>query len=54
MAIVLTGTRSLSELLSALLDRIMIPLAVIVGLSGGAMIGSELVKLQTPQGTVIH
>ncbi|MFN0116013.1 MAG: hypothetical protein ACKVPY_15185 [Paracoccaceae bacterium] len=29
-------------------DRVMIPLAVVVGLAGGAMIGAELARLQTP------
>jgi hypothetical protein len=35
-------------------DRLLIPLAVVVGLAGGAMIGAELAQLQAPAADVIH
>ncbi|SPH17977.1 hypothetical protein DEA8626_01506 [Defluviimonas aquaemixtae] len=36
------------------LDRIIIPLAIVVGLAGGAMIGSELARFQAPASQGIH
>ncbi len=36
------------------LDRIIIPLAIVVGLAGGAMIGSELARFQAPENHGIH
>jgi uncharacterized membrane protein len=54
MAYVLFGTRSLADVLAIAFDRIVIPLAVVVGLAGGAMIGSELARLQAPADTFIH
>lgn len=33
---------------SMLVERIWFPLAVIVGLAGGAMIGTEIMQLQVP------
>ncbi len=54
MSLVITGSRTVAELLSVVFDRIMIPLAVIVGLAGGAMIGSEIIKLQAPASQSIH
>jgi hypothetical protein len=54
MSLVITGSRNLVAVISMAVDRMLIPLAVIVGLSGGAMIGSELVKLQAPVNETIH
>jgi hypothetical protein len=36
------------------MDRIVIPLAVVVGLAGGAMIGAELFHLQAPEPPHFH
>ena len=38
----------LSLILAMTMDRIILPLAVIVGLAGGAMIGAERASLQAP------
>ncbi len=54
MSFVLLGTRNIADILSVAFDRIVIPLAVVVGLAGGAMIGSELARLQAPSDTFIH
>ncbi len=40
--------RSLSLLVTLNFDRIIIPLAIVVGLVGGALIGAELAALQVP------
>ena len=43
------GYRGLSLVFSLGMDSILIPLAIVVGLAGGAMIGSEIARLQAPQ-----
>jgi predicted ABC-type sugar transport system permease subunit len=43
-----SGYRGLSLVFDLSIDRILIPLAIVVGLAGGAMIGSEIAKLQVP------
>ncbi len=54
MQILQSGYRGLSLLFEISLDRIMIPLAIIVGLAGGAMIGTELFQLQAPETQFMH
>lgn len=44
-----SGFRGLSLVLEIGLDRILIPLAIVVGLAGGAMIGAELARLNPPE-----
>ena len=48
MQIIQRGYRGLSLMLDLNVDRILIPLAIVVGLLGGAMIGSEIARLQVP------
>ncbi|MCB2135363.1 MAG: hypothetical protein KDE08_05380 [Rhodobacteraceae bacterium] len=48
MQMIQSSYRGLSLVLDLGLDRVLIPLAIVVGLAGGAMIGSELAELQTP------
>jgi hypothetical protein len=50
MQLIQNSYRGLSLVLDLSLDRILIPLAIVVGLAGGAMIGSELTKIQAPEG----
>lgn len=44
----------LVESLGFVFDRLIIPIAVVVGLAGGAMIGSQLLKIYAPQIQTIH
>jgi predicted ABC-type sugar transport system permease subunit len=48
MQMIQSGYRGLSLVFDLSIDRILIPLAIVVGLAGGAMIGSEIAKLQVP------
>jgi hypothetical protein len=43
------GFRGFSLVLDLGLDRILIPLAIVVGLVGGAMVGAELAHLNAPE-----
>ena len=54
MQIIQSGYRGLSLVLELGADRILIPLAIVVGLAGGAMIGTELSRLQAPEFPFIH
>ncbi len=49
MHLLQSGYRGVSLVLDLGLDRILIPLAIVVGLAGGAMIGTELSRLQPPE-----
>lgn len=40
--------------LGMIVERLWFPLAVIVGLAGGAMIGTEVMQLQAPLPPAIH
>jgi hypothetical protein len=42
------GYRGLSLVFDLGIDRILIPLAIVVGLVGGALIGAEIAQLQSP------
>ena len=44
-----SGFRGFSLVLDLGLDRILIPLAIVVGLVGGAMVGAELAHLNAPE-----
>ena len=44
-----SGYRGFSLVLDLGADRILIPLAIVLGLAGGAMIGTELARLQAPE-----
>ncbi|GAB4390723.1 hypothetical protein [Albidovulum sp.] len=48
MHLIQTSYRGFSLVLDLGLDRILVPLAIVLGLLGGAMIGSELAHLQPP------
>ncbi|MEZ5779700.1 MAG: hypothetical protein R3E44_15190 [Paracoccaceae bacterium] len=48
MSIVERGFRGFSLMIDLSADRILIPLAIVVGLVGGAMIGAEIVELRAP------
>jgi hypothetical protein len=48
MQMIQKSYRGFSLVLDLGLDRILIPLAIVVGLAGGAMIGSELAQMQGP------
>ncbi|MGB3178624.1 MAG: hypothetical protein WBC68_07535 [Albidovulum sp.] len=54
MQMIQTSYRGFSLLLDIGLDRILIPLAIVVGLAGGAMIGAELARFQVPDSQTIH
>ena len=43
------GYRGMALVLALASDRILIPIAIVVGLAGGAMIGSEIARLQAQQ-----
>lgn len=45
---------ALVESMAFVFDRLIIPIAVVVGLAGGAMIGSHLVAIYAPQIQTIH
>ncbi|MEI2805048.1 hypothetical protein [Albidovulum sp.] len=49
MQLLQSGYRGISLVLDLSADRILIPLAIVLGLAGGAMIGTELARLQTPE-----
>ncbi|MCB2115943.1 MAG: hypothetical protein KDE00_06465 [Rhodobacteraceae bacterium] len=48
MQMIQNGYRGMSLLIDLGADRILIPLAIVLGLAGGAMIGSELARLEAP------
>lgn len=48
MQLIERSYRGFSLVLDLGLDRILIPLAIVVGLVGGAMIGAEITQLQAP------
>lgn len=48
MQMIQSGYRGLSLVLDLSLDRILIPAAIVVGLIGGAMIGTEIARTQVP------
>lgn len=54
MQTIQNGYRSLSLLVSLNFDRIIIPLAILVGLVGGALIGAELAALQVPPAQTLY
>jgi hypothetical protein len=43
------GFRGFSLVIDLGLDRILIPLAIVVGLAGGAIVGAELANLSAPE-----
>ena len=49
MQAIQNGYRGMALVLALASDRILIPLAIVVGLVGGAMIGSEIARIQAPQ-----
>ena len=49
MQAIQNGYRGVALVLALASDRILIPLAIVVGLAGGAMIGSEIARIQAPQ-----
>lgn len=54
MQMLQSGYRGFSLVLDLGLDRILVPLAIVVGLAGGAMIGAELAALQAPAQQLMH
>jgi hypothetical protein len=54
MELIEKGYRSLWLMIDLNADRVIIPLAIIVGLVGGAAIGAELFRLQAPVLQFIH
>ncbi|WP_291338025.1 hypothetical protein [Albidovulum sp.] len=54
MQMLQSGYRGFSLVLDLGVDRILIPLAIVLGLAGGALIGTELVRLQTPEQQLMH
>ncbi len=54
MQIVRSGYQGLSLILAMNFDRIIVPLAIVVGLVGGAMIGAELLELQPLDAPAVH
>lgn len=54
MQLIQSGYRGFSLLLDLGLDRILIPLAIVLGLAGGAMIGTEITRFQTPENQFMH
>ncbi|MGB3316607.1 MAG: hypothetical protein WBB85_19580 [Albidovulum sp.] len=48
------GFRGFSVVIDLGLDRILIPLAIVVGLAGGAMVGAELANLNAPELQFLH
>ncbi|MDH5454313.1 MAG: hypothetical protein OEY05_05965 [Paracoccaceae bacterium] len=54
MQMIQSSYRGLSLVLDLGLDRILIPLAIVVGLAGGAMIGAELTQMQGPAIQYMH
>lgn len=54
MQMLQSGYRGFSLVLDLGVDRILIPLAIILGLAGGAMIGAELARFQMPEQQLMH
>lgn len=54
MQLIQNGFRGLSLVLSLNFDRIVIPLAIVVGLLGGAMIGAELMQMPPIDLPAVH
>lgn len=54
MQMIQSGYRGFSLVFDLGLDRILIPLAIVLGLAGGAMIGAELARFQTPETQFMH
>lgn len=54
MQLLQSGYRGFSLVLDLGVDRILVPLAIVVGLAGGALIGSELARLQMPAQQLMH
>ncbi len=54
MQMIQSGYRGLSLVFALSVDRILIPLAIVVGLLGGAMIGTEIAKLQAPHNDLMR
>ena len=54
MQAIQSGYNGLSLILALNLDRIIVPLAIIIGLVGGAMLGSLLIDLQPVDAPAIH
>ncbi|WP_347310112.1 hypothetical protein [Defluviimonas sp. SAOS-178_SWC] len=54
MQLIQSGYRGFSLVLDLGLDRILIPLAIVLGLAGGAMIGAELTQFQSPENPFMH
>lgn len=48
MQMMTSSYRGLSLVFQISVDRILIPLAIVVGLVGGAMIGAEIARIQAP------
>ena len=48
MQMIESGYRGVTLLVDLGADRILIPLAIVLGLAGGAMIGSELARYEPP------
>lgn len=48
MQMIQSSYRGVSLMVELGLDRILIPLAIVVGLAGGAMIGAEIAQMQAP------
>lgn len=48
MQLLQSGYRGFSLVLDLGADRILIPLAIVLGLAGGALIGTELSRFQAP------
>ncbi len=49
MQMIQSGYRGFSLVMDLGLDRILIPLAIVLGLAGGAMIGAEMAQFQAPE-----
>jgi type III secretory pathway component EscS len=54
MQLIQQGYRGLSLIFVLNYDRIIIPIAIVVGLVGGAMIGFELTQLQPQDMPSVH
>lgn len=54
MQMLQSGYRGFSLVLDLGVDRILIPLAIVLGLAGGAMIGAELSQLRMPEQQLMH
>lgn len=54
MQIISQGYQSLSLVVALNYDRVLIPLAILVGLAGGAMIGHELWALHPADLPAVH